>query len=105
VSAQSPAGFRAFGNKPGSCVAPAAYGASIERRTLEGDPQRAPAVITELLALGVEVIVLGGARWLHDAALGATRSTPLVTLFQDDPVAAGLIASLARPGGNLTGVA
>jgi len=58
----------------------------------------------ELLAGGVDVSVLGGSRWLHDAALNATRSVPIVTLFQDDPVAAGLIASLARPGGNLTGV-
>lgn len=48
--------------------------------------------------------MLGGSRWLHDAALNATRSVAIVTLFQDDPVAAGLIASLARPGGNLTGV-
>jgi hypothetical protein len=47
---------------------------------------------------------LGGSRWLHDAALNATRNVPIVTLFQDDPVAAGLIASLARSGGNLTGV-
>jgi putative tryptophan/tyrosine transport system substrate-binding protein len=76
----------------------------IERRTLEG-PQKAPSMLAELLARGVDVIVLGGARWLHDAALNATRTVPLVTLFQDDPVAAGLITSLARPGGNITGVA
>jgi putative tryptophan/tyrosine transport system substrate-binding protein len=78
---------------------------SIERRTLAGDPERASGVFSDLLARGVDVIALGGARWLHDAALKATRTTPLVTLFQDDPVASGLIASLARPGGNLTGVA
>jgi len=76
---------------------------SIERRTV--DPQLAPTLIAELLARSVDVIALSGARWLHDAALNATRTTPLVTLFQDDPVAAGLISSLARPGGNLTGVA
>src|SRR5262245_36279630 len=77
----------------------------IERRTLEGSPDRAWAVLTQLIAHGVDVIVLGGARWLHDAALNATRTVPIVTLFQDDPVASGLITSLARPGGNLTGVA
>ena len=52
-----------------------------------------------------ERIALGGAHWLHDAALATTRTTPLVAIFQDDPVAAGLITSLARPGRNLTGVA
>jgi putative ABC transport system substrate-binding protein len=62
-------------------------------------------VLDELLRRGADVIALGGARWLHDAALAATRTTPLVTIFQDDPVAAGLVTSLARPGGNLTGVA
>jgi len=77
---------------------------SIEHRALQG-PQLAPTVFAELLARGVDVIALSGARWLHDAALNATRTIPLVTIFQDDPVAAGLIASLARPGGNLTGVA
>jgi putative tryptophan/tyrosine transport system substrate-binding protein len=77
----------------------------IERRTLAGDPKRASSLFSDLVGRGVDVIALGGARWLHDAALNATRTTPLVTLFQDDPVASGLIASLARPGGNLTGVA
>jgi putative tryptophan/tyrosine transport system substrate-binding protein len=79
--------------------------ATIELRSLEREAQRAPAILAELLARGVDVIVLGGARWLHDAALSATTSIPIITLFQDDPVASGLIASLARPGGNLTGIA
>jgi putative tryptophan/tyrosine transport system substrate-binding protein len=79
--------------------------AAIELRSLQGDPQRASATLTELLARGVDVIVLGGARWLHDAALRATAAIPIITLFQDDPVASGLIASFARPGGNLTGIA
>src|SRR6476620_1412002 len=78
---------------------------TIERRTLEGNPQHAPTMLAELLGRGVDVVVLGGARWLHDAALKATQTVPIITLFQDDPVAAGLISSLARPGGNLTGVA
>jgi ABC-type uncharacterized transport system substrate-binding protein len=90
--------LRALGWVEGQTIA-------IERRSLEGNPQRAPALLAELVARRVDVIALGGARWLHDAALSATRTIPLVTLFQDDPVAAGLIASLNRPGGNLTGVA
>src|SRR5262249_30219771 len=77
----------------------------IERHTLEGDSERIPSLFADLLARRIDVIALGGARWLHDAALNATQTTPLVTLFQDDPVAAGLIKSLGRPGGNLTGVA
>jgi putative ABC transport system substrate-binding protein len=76
----------------------------IERRSAEGEPQRVPAIFAELLARGVDVIVLAGARWLHDAAQLATRTIPTVALFTDDPVAAGLIKSLTRPGGNLTGV-
>jgi putative ABC transport system substrate-binding protein len=76
-----------------------------EPRSLEGDRERAPAMLAELVGERADVIALGGARWLHDAALTTTRTTPLVTIFQDDPVAAGLITSLARPGGNLTGVA
>jgi putative tryptophan/tyrosine transport system substrate-binding protein len=78
---------------------------SIERRSAESDPRRAPAIIDELIARGVDVIMLGGARWLHDAAQAATRTIPTVALFAEDPVVAGLITSLARPGGNLTGVA
>jgi putative ABC transport system substrate-binding protein len=76
----------------------------IERRTAEGQPQRAPALFAELLARGVDVIVLASARWLHEAAQQATRTVPTVAEFRDDPVTAGLIQSLARPSGNLTGV-
>jgi len=78
---------------------------AIERRSSEGVPERAPAIFAELVARGADVIALAsGARWLHDAARAATRSVPIVAVFHDDPVASGMIASLARPGGNLTGV-
>ena len=76
----------------------------IERRSAEGDPRRAPAIFAELLARGVDVIVTGGSRSMLDAARQATRTVPIVARFEYDPVAAGLIANLARPGGNLTGV-
>ena len=76
----------------------------LERRSAEGVPERAPAIFAELLARGVDVLVVGGARYLQDAAQRATRTIPTVTDFPGDPVAAGLVASLARPGGNLTGV-
>ena len=75
----------------------------IERRSAEGDPKRAPAIMAELLARDVDVINVGG-RWLIDAAQQATKTIPIVAAFGEDPVAAGLISSFARPGGNLTGV-
>jgi putative ABC transport system substrate-binding protein len=76
----------------------------IERRSSEGEPERATAALNEVVARGPDVILLGGARWLHEAALRATRTIPLVAPFGEDPIAAGLISSLAQPGGNLTGV-
>lgn len=76
----------------------------IERRSALGEPQRAPAIFAELLARGVDVFMVAGARWLQDAARQATRTIPIVTHFPEDPVADGLISSLASPGGNLTGV-
>ena len=76
----------------------------IERRSSEGEPERATAQLTEVIARRPDVIMLGGARWLHEAALRATRTIPIVAPFGEDPVATGLVSSLARPGGNLTGV-
>ena len=76
----------------------------IERRSAEGQPTRALSLIADLLSRGVDVIVLGGAGWLHDAARQATQTIPIVAIFPSDPVADELIESLARPGGNLTGV-
>jgi putative ABC transport system substrate-binding protein len=75
----------------------------IERRSAEGAPERAAGIFAELIERGVDVIAVGGERWLQDAARAATRTIPIVASFRDDPVAAGVIASLARPGGNLTG--
>jgi putative ABC transport system substrate-binding protein len=68
-------------------------------------PQRAPAIFAELLARGVDVMMLAGERWLHLAAQQATRTIPIVATIAEDPVATGLISTLARPGGNLTGIA
>src|SRR5439155_5036088 len=76
----------------------------IERRSAEGHPQRAPAIFAKLVALGVDVIATGGSRWLREAAQQATRTIPTVALFDADPVIDGVVPSLSRPGGNLTGV-
>jgi len=90
-------GLRDFGWIGGQTVV-------IERRSAEGDPQRAPAIFAELIARGVDVIAMGGSRWLREAAQKATRTIPTVLLFDADPVAEGVVPSLAHPGGNLTGV-
>jgi putative ABC transport system substrate-binding protein len=77
----------------------------IERRSVKGHLEHAPAVLAEMVGLDVDVIVLGAAVSVIQAAQAATTTIPIVGLFsQDDPVAAGLVTSLARPGGNLTGV-
>ena len=77
----------------------------IERRSLKDQLERAPATMAELVARGVDVFVLGAAVSVIQAAQAATTTIPIVALFsQNDPVAAGFVASLARPGGNLTGV-
>ena len=91
------AGLRSHGWIEGQNIA-------IERRSVEGKPEHAPAVLRELLTRGVDVIFLGGTGWLHSAALAATQSVPLVALFAGDPVVDGFVTSLARPGGNITGV-
>lgn len=77
----------------------------IERRSPEGQPERAPAIFADLIARGVDVIVIGGSPlWLMHAAQAATRDIPIVAFFSSDPVVDGLIANLSRPDGNLTGV-
>ena len=77
----------------------------IERRSPEGQPERAPVIVADLIALGVDVIVVGGSPlWLLQAAQRATRDIPIVAFFSSDPLIDGLIANLGRPGGNLTGV-
>ena len=76
----------------------------IERRTFEGDPKRAPAIFAELVARNVDVIAFSGTKWAVTAARQATQTIPLVAGFINQPVTNGFITSLARPGGNLTGL-
>ena len=74
-------------------------------RYSEGRSERLPALAGELAALGVDVIVADDNVPSVRAAQRATRTIPIVMTSGSDPVAAGLVASLARPGGNVTGVA
>jgi len=75
----------------------------VEGRSWEGRPERAPELIAELVRLPVDVLVVAGSRLLL-AAKEATTTIPIVMVAGGDPVTTGLIASFARPGGNMTGV-
>jgi putative ABC transport system substrate-binding protein len=75
----------------------------IEYRFAGGDLDRLPALAADLVNLGVDVIVTGSYP-IVVAAMKATTTIPIVMTNVFDPVGAGLVASLARPGGNVTGV-
>ena len=75
----------------------------IEYRDAEGKLERLPALAAELVALKVDV-VLAGATLAALAAKQATRTIPIVFAAAGDPVTDGLVTSLARPGGNVTGL-
>jgi putative ABC transport system substrate-binding protein len=74
----------------------------LEERYANGNPERVPGLIAELLALNVDVLVTPGTL-LTLAAQRATSALPIVCVT-GDPVRTGLAASLARPGGNVTGL-
>lgn len=76
---------------------------AIEYRWADGNYELFPALVAELIASGVEVIVTAGTPAAF-AVKNATRSIPCVMVAVGDPVGTGLVASLARPGGNLTGL-
>src|SRR5262247_208178 len=78
---------------------------AIEYRFAEGKVNRAPELAAELVRLKVDIIVVAsGDQWIQ-AAKNATGTIPIVMMGQGtDPVRAGLVESLARPGGNVTGL-
>jgi putative tryptophan/tyrosine transport system substrate-binding protein len=75
----------------------------IERLHAEGKLDRLPELAAELVRLNVDVIVTSGPTATRPAK-GATSTIPIVMTFDDDPVGSGFVASLARPGGNITGL-
>jgi putative ABC transport system substrate-binding protein len=75
----------------------------IEWRYGEGRLDRLPELTAELVRLNVDVIVATGDTSVR-AAKKATAAIPIVTTIVSDPVALGFVASLARPGGNITGL-
>ena len=75
---------------------------SIEIRYIEGKMDRTPGLVAELLQLKVDVIVVNGLTPVR-LAKQATKTVPIVMVTTQDPIATGLIDSLARPGGNRHG--
>jgi putative ABC transport system substrate-binding protein len=75
----------------------------IEYRSPEGQLDRVPSLVAELVHLKVDVLVATFTVAIR-AAKQATKTIPIVMVTQQDPVATGIVASLARPGGNITGL-
>jgi putative ABC transport system substrate-binding protein len=90
-------GLRELGYVEGQNVA-------VEYRYAEGRPEGLPALAAELVRLKVDVIVTTSAP-APEAARQATRTIPIVFAVTGDPVAEGLVATVAHPGGNITGLA
>lgn len=76
---------------------------AITYRYARGKDERFPELAAELVRQGVDVILADGAAAVT-AARGASATVPIVMILVGDPVAAGLVTSLARPGGNVTGL-
>ena len=77
---------------------------AIRYRFADGHYDRLPAQAAELVHQPVSVLVAVGGDMTARAAIAATRTIPIVSVFIGDPVANGLVASLNRPGGNVTGI-
>ena len=77
---------------------------TFERRFADGQPERLPVLAENLARLKLSIIVAYGATAAR-AAKNATADIPIVMMVHPDPVSAGLVASMSKPGGNVTGLA
>ena len=75
----------------------------VEYRYFEGNRDRTPKLVTELVQAKLDVLVSTEQSWIR-IAKQATTTIPIVMVINGDPVAVGLVASFARPGGNVTGL-
>ena len=75
----------------------------LEQRYTEGDRDRVAGIVAELMRLNIDILFSTQAIVIR-AAKQATKTLPIVMAITPDPVAMGLVDSLARPGGNITGV-
>jgi len=75
----------------------------VEYRYIEGKSERIPSLVAELVQLKVDVLVVTNPPSIRTAKQ-ATKTIPIVMVTTGDPVATGLVDSLARPGGNITGL-
>jgi putative tryptophan/tyrosine transport system substrate-binding protein len=90
--------LRSLGYRVGENIA-------IEYRFGDGEMERLPALAADLVRLGVDIIIATGGNPATVAAMKATTTIPIVMTSGVDPINTGLVASLARPGGNVTGLA
>jgi putative tryptophan/tyrosine transport system substrate-binding protein len=75
----------------------------LERRSAEGKLERIGELAAELVGLNPDVIITGGGDFMAQALQRLTKTVPIISPYGDDPVGAGLVASLAHPAGNVTG--
>src|SRR5215831_12594925 len=109
-------GFLANGPRPADGSLPKAFRQSLERlgyvegknvafigRWAEANSERLPALATELATLGIDVLLTTGAP-AAESAKKATSTIPIVFVAPGDAASTGLVSSLSRPGGNITGI-